>query len=91
MSDINRFHPEVTGTLSPPRPPTPKDRKAASQARNSFAGILIGGAVMILLTIAYIVALFKKLDDAQNILVVIGSSLSLFVINRNNDRKDSDT
>ena len=59
--------------------PSPKIIKAHSQARVSFWRTIIGGVVLGLLTLAYIVALFEGVDSASNVLVILGSGLGFLL------------
>ncbi len=54
---------------------TPKSILARSQAREGFTRTLIGGGILCLLVIAYIVALFLKVEGASSILVVIAAGV----------------
>ena len=84
------LHIEKTGNLPKPRSQSPKTIKALGQARDSFTRILAGGFVLGVLTIAYVVALFNKLEGASNILVVIGSGLGFLLGSGRNGRGTDD-
>jgi hypothetical protein len=79
MSNTNPLHVDQSGSISKPKIQSPKVIQAWSQARDSFARTVIGGVVLGLLTIAYIVALFQKIDGASNILVMLGSGIGFLL------------
>ena len=75
-------HLDETGSIPKPKTqsgPSPKIIKAHSQARVSFWRTIIGGGVLGLLTLAYITALFKGVDNASNILVILGSGVGFLL------------
>jgi len=81
---------DTSGGIVRPRTQSPKAIRAWSQARDSFTRTVLGGIVLVLLTLAYVVALFQRLEGAANILVVIGSGLG-FLLGSGRDRSpDSD-
>jgi hypothetical protein len=69
--------------------PTPSMIAASAKARESFARVLIGGGVLVLLTLAYLVALACKLDAAQGVLPVIGTGLG-FLLGQGRQRSGND-
>lgn len=79
MANTNPLHVDQSGSISKPKTQSPKVIQAWSQARDSFARTVIGGVVLGLLTIAYIVALFQKIDGANNILVMLGSGIGFLL------------
>ena len=79
MANTNPLHVDQSGSISKPKTQSPKVIQAWSQARDSFARTVIGGVVLGLLTIAYIVALFQKIDGANSILVMLGSGIGFLL------------
>jgi hypothetical protein len=79
MTNTNPLHLDQSGSISKPKTQSPKVIQAWSQARDSYTRTVIGGAVLGLLTIAYIVALFLKIDSASNILVMLGGGLGFLL------------
>lgn len=79
MANTNPLHVDQSGSISKPKTQSPKVIQAWSQARDSFARTVIGGVVLGLLTIAYIAALFQKIDGANNILVMLGSGIGFLL------------
>ena len=73
------IHVDSSGSFAKPRSQSPKVINAWAQARDSFAKTLIGGIILGILTIAYIVALFKEIAAANNILVMISSGLGFLL------------
>ena len=70
------------------RPQSPKAIKAYGQARESFVRVIVGGVVLGILAIGYIIALWNKLEGAHDILLVIGSGLGFILGGR--DKSSSD-
>jgi hypothetical protein len=79
MADQSSLHLDESGTISKPRTQSPKVIHAWSLARDTYARTVIGGVLLALLTIAYIVALFMKAEGASNILVLLGSGLGFLL------------
>lgn len=79
MAEPSPLHLDQSGTIPKPRTQSPKVIQAWSQARESYARTVIGGIVLGLLAIAYIVALFMKVDGASSILVMLGSGLGFLL------------
>ena len=79
MSNQQGLHVDQSGSISKPKTQSTKVINAWSQARDSFTRTVIGGVVLGVLSIAYVVALFMKIDDAHNILVIVGSSLGFLL------------
>jgi hypothetical protein len=79
MANNGSIHLDPSGSILKPRTQSPKVIQAWSQARDSFARTIIGGILLALLTIAYIAALFLKVDGASSILVMIGSGLGFLL------------
>ena len=52
---------------------------ATAKARESYVRVIIVGLILSLLTVAYIVALFMKVEGAQSILVIIGSGVGFLL------------
>ncbi len=70
------------------RPQSPKTIKAHAQARESFVRVVVGGVILGTLSVAYIVALWNKLDGAHDILLVIGSGLGFLLGGRDKSSTD---
>lgn len=83
------MHLDKSGTIPPSKPPSPKTIEAMSQARDRFIRTLCGAIILVALTVAYVVALFKELEAASNILVLLSSGLGFLVGTRTS--KDSDS
>lgn len=79
MENVNPLHVDQSGSISRPKTQSPKAIQAQGQARESLARTVIGGVVLCLLTIAYIVALFQGIDGANNILVLLGSGIGFLL------------
>ncbi len=79
MSNSPPVHLDQIGTFAKPRTQSPKVIHAWSQARDSFTRTLLGGVILSLLTIAFIVALFMKVEGASNILVMLGTGLGFLL------------
>lgn len=75
----NSIHVDQTGAIPKPKSQSPKVIHAWSQARDSFTRTITGGIILVVLTLAYIVALFLKVDGANNILVMVGSGLGFLL------------
>lgn len=75
----NSVHIDQSGSIAKPRTQSAKVIQAWSQARDSFTRTVIGGCLLGLLTIAYIAALFLKIENANNILVMLGSGLGFLL------------
>jgi hypothetical protein len=73
------LHVDETGTLPKPKSQSPKVINAWSQARDSFTRTIFGGVLLSLLTLAYIAALFLKVEGAQSILLLLGSGLGFML------------
>lgn len=58
---------------------SPQAIRAQGHARVSFARVVVGGIVLGLLAVGYVIALFNKLDAAHDILLVIGSGLGFLL------------
>jgi hypothetical protein len=82
MTNTSPLHVDNSGSISKPKTQSPKTIQAWSQARDSFTRTLFGGAVLVILAIAYVVALFCKIENANSILVVLGSGLGVLVGSR---------
>ena len=88
MSDV-KLHVDTAGSVGKPKTQSPKTINAWAQAREGFTRIVVAGIVLALLTIAYIVALFMKVEGAQNILLVIGSGMG-FLLGRGSRNTGAD-
>lgn len=79
MANPTPVHLDQVGTIAKPRTQSPRVIHAWSKARDSFTRTLSGGVILSLLTVAYIVALFMKIDDASNILAMLGTGLGFLL------------
>ncbi len=84
------LHLDKSGSLPKPKTQSPKTIRAWSQARDSFARIVTGGGVLGVLTIAYLIAVFNKIEGASSILVVIGSGLGFLLGGGKDGRQNGD-
>lgn len=64
---------------------TPVKIRAHAEARNSLAKIIIAGIVLGTLTIAYIVALFNEMPEANGILGLLGTGLGFLLGGRDRE------
>jgi hypothetical protein len=78
----SRVHLDQAGTITKPRTQSPRTIQAWSQARDSFARTVLGGVILGLLTVAYVVALFLKIEGSANILVILGTGLGFLLGSR---------
>jgi len=75
------IHIDKSGTLPRAKVTSPKAIQAWGNARESFARVIIGGAVLVILAIGYLIALSYKMPESDKILLVLGSGLG-FVLGR---------
>jgi hypothetical protein len=73
----NGLHVDPSGKA--PKPQAPKAIQALGQAREGFARVIAGGVILGILAIAYLVALFTKVEDADKILLVVGSGMGFLL------------
>ena len=83
------LHLDKSGAISKPKTQSPKTIHAWGQARESFARVVIGGIILSALAIAYIVAIFMKVDDADKILLVVSSGVG-FLLGRSSRSSNPD-
>ena len=69
---------------------TPKAISAESESRNSFAKIVFGGAILCILTVAYVVAVIMKVDGTspQQLVIIVSGGIGYLLGNR--DAKQSE-
>lgn len=88
MRNQSPLHLDNSGVIPKPRTQSPKIINAWSQARDSFTRTIIGGVILGLLTIAFIVAMFYKIENANNILVMLGTGLGFLLGGRDNQKNN---
>jgi hypothetical protein len=75
MSNSNTIHLDQSGSIKATKPLPPKTIEALAQSRDNLIRTSVGSGILLILTIAYISALFLKVEQANNILVLLGSGL----------------
>ena len=81
----NPLHVDESGSISKPKTQSPQAIRASAEARNSLAQIIIGGIILGLLSLAYIVALFNGISGASEILVIVGSGIGFLLGSNSRD------
>jgi hypothetical protein len=72
---MSNIHLDKSGSVNAKRPASPKTIEALAQSRDNLIKTGVGAGILLILTISYIVALFRELEAANNILVLLGSGL----------------
>jgi hypothetical protein len=81
----NSLHVDESGSIPKPKTQSPQAIRASAEARNSLTQIIIGGIILGLLSLAYIVALFKWISGASEILVIVGSGIGFLLGSNSRD------
>ena len=85
----NGLNTQGSGSIPTPKTQSTKTIHASGQAREGFTRVVFGGILLAILAIAYVVALFCKIDEADKILLIVGSGIG-FLLGRGSRGNHSD-